>query len=123
MRRAMFEYEFEKATLCFGGFGEAGGPLIARFADGAEVHYGESARQSDDKIWTMLDAIRENAQIPCPAEAGLKHAAVIDAIHTLCPEARLLPGVVETDERICVPGLQKKLIACYEKRALLSEVL
>lgn len=118
----MFEYEFEKATARFGGFGEKGGALSATFADGTVKSYGESARQSDDKIWTMLDAIRESAEIPCPAEAALRHAEAMELVWIASPEARALAGAIETDERVYVPGLEKRLIACYERRALLSEV-
>lgn len=118
----MFEYEFEKAAARFGGFGEKGGPLTATFADGTVKNYGESARQSDDKIWTMLDAIRENAAIPCPAEAALKHAEAMELLWVVCPEAREFENAVETDERVYVPELERKLAACYENRALLSEV-
>jgi predicted dehydrogenase len=119
----MFEYEFENATARFGGFGEKGGPLTATFTDGRVISYGESARQSDDKIWAMLDAIREGADIPCPAEAALRHAQAMELLRVASPEAREFEGAVETDARVYVPELEKKLVACYENRALLSEVL
>lgn len=119
----MFEYAFEKATIRFGGYGEKGDLLIATFADGSTKRYGESNRQSDDKIWAMLDAIREGVEIPCPAEAALRHAEAMELLHVASPEAHAFEDAVETDARITVPGLEKKLVACYEKRALLSEVL
>lgn len=117
----MFEYEFEKATVRFGGFGEAGGPLRAVFSDGTEKAYGKSERQSDDKIWTMLDTIREGAMIPCPAEAALRHAEAMNLLWVVCPQAHTFENSVETEERIYVPNLEKRLIACYEKCMLISE--
>ena len=119
----MFEYEFERATATFGGYGQKGAALTARFSDGSVKEYGVSENGTDVKIWTMLDAIREGAQIPCPPEAALKHAEVMDSLRASCPDAAILDGIVDTPERASVPGLEQTLIACYENWKLYSEVV
>ncbi|MGI6238892.1 MAG: Gfo/Idh/MocA family protein [Christensenellales bacterium] len=118
----MFEYEFERATARFGGFGEKGARLTATFHDGSVKDYGVSDNGTDVKIWTMLDAIRNGADIPCPPAAAIKHAQLISMLHKASPEARVLENIVETEERVYVPGLEDRLVRCYEARALLSEI-
>lgn len=126
LQNPMFEYEFENATAYFGGYGVDGTRITAKFKDGSVKDYGVSDNGSvgyTAKLWDMIDAIRDGAPIACPPAAALRHADAIAAMRCIEPDARVFDGIQRTDAYVWVPGLDKKLIRCYEERRMLSEVM
>ncbi|NLG24059.1 MAG: Gfo/Idh/MocA family oxidoreductase [Clostridiales bacterium] len=113
------ECAFERATVRLGGLGLSGGPLTARFADGAVLSYGQPDVNGMAKLWTMIDAMRGDAEIPCPAEAGLAHAEAIEMARRACPMPELLGGRAALDgDTVWVPGLGSAMIELYDRRAV-----
>lgn len=126
LQNPMFEYEFEKGTARFGGYGVDGAALTVAFESGDVKNYGVSDNGSmgyTAKLWTMIDAIRDGAPIPCPPEAALRHADAIAKMREMEPDAHVFENAVRTEEYVYVPELDKQLIRCYEERRLLSEVM
>jgi len=121
----MFEYEFENATVYFGGYGRSGSQVTAKFRDGTVKEYGAIDPNAGHsiKLWHMIDAIRTNRPIPCPASAALRHTEAIAMIHRLQPEAFVFEDIRRDDARVWVPGLDKQLIQCYEQRTTLSNIM
>lgn len=126
LQNPMFEYEFENATAYFGGYGVDGAQLIAKFKDGSVKDYGISDNGSvgyTAKLWDMIDAIRDDKPIACPAAAALRHADAIALMREIQPDAQVFENIVRTDSFAYVPGLERHLIRCYEEKRLLSDVM
>lgn len=119
VQNPLFVYEFEKATVRFGDFGETGDRLKAVFKDGTVKDYGSSAPGGwDAKLKTALAAARgEVVTQPCPAEAALRHTAAMAMIRAQQPEAEVFEASdVRTDEgMVWAPNLGKRLKACFEQ--------
>ena len=105
----------------FGGLGQTGSELTFTFEDGQVKRYGVTHPDSREKIWTMMDVLREGAKLPCPAEAALRHADAIEKMRERQPEAYVFRNIARNSERVWVPGLGAKLIRCYRERMLLSQ--
>lgn len=126
LQNPMFEYEFENATAYFGGYGVDGAQLTAKFKDGSVKDYGVSNNSGGGytaKLWQMIDAIREDKPIVCPAIAALRHADAIAMMREIQPDARVFENIRREETFVWVPDLDKKLIKCFENRCLLSEVM
>ena len=121
MQNPVFEYRFEKGVARFGGLGQTGSELTFTFEDDKVKRYGVTHPDSREKIWTMMDVLREGAKLPCPAEAALRHADAIEKMRERQPEAYVFRNIARNSERVWVPGLGAKLIRCYRERMLLSQ--
>jgi len=116
----VFEYRFENGVARYKWVG-AGSPLTFTFNDGTVKEYGLSYNGNQNKPWTVLDAMREGGEIPCPAETALKHADAIAMMRDIQPEAYEFKHISRNDERVWVEGLYDRMIRCFNERIMLSE--
>ena len=113
-----FVYEFENATVRFGGIGENGSNILARFRDGSVKDYGLTnlggVASKLDRVCAI--ARGEPLPLPCPAEAALRHTRAMAMIREKQPEADVFPesAVRVDDGLVWVPGLRDRLVKCYE---------
>ena len=122
-RGPIFEYRFEKATVCLDE-GE-GNHILAKFDDGSEKDYGDPMKSNDfKKLWDCVAAIRENKRPVCTVKTALPHAACIEKLYREV-EIRNFPQdkviLNEEKDRLEVPGLFDYIYEAYAKTALLNE--
>ncbi|MGD2215372.1 MAG: Gfo/Idh/MocA family oxidoreductase [Gemmatimonadales bacterium] len=73
-----FVLEFADATVAFPGEAAA---ITARFHDGSVVEYpSPNATPQVAKLWTCIEAVTGDVQIPCGLETARPHTACIEAI-------------------------------------------
>ena len=124
VQNPMFEYVFEKGSVCYGGYGKTGGELTFRFNDGTEKQYGVSHTSGGrrmHKLWDLVELITgTGSKIACTAEEALLHTNVMAAVRAVCPESIRFPEekIRLDDGMYWVPGLTDLLIDCYENRRL-----
>lgn len=121
IQNPMFVYRFENGTARFGAYGENGSELTFEFSDGRVKSYGVSYPSNNIKIWGVLDAMRNNAPVVCPAEAALKHADAIAMMRAQQENAHVFRNICTDSMRVWVDGLAGRLRRCFEERILLSE--
>ena len=125
VREPTFHFEFENAVVDYDLAGE--GCLIGRWNDGGVRRYGPlPSGTCVDKLWVVLNAIREDREVPCGIAASLPHLAVISAIQP-SPIAPFPPSMIHTNSvshqrDFTVVGLNQDLIRCYDAWALPSEL-
>lgn len=119
-----FEYEFENATVYY-GIQEDKKEVYAHFKDGKVKKYGDPLEDEMGKLWTMIDAIHGNSNIPCTLETALSHTLCIDAMHKSVPEIPDFPESVrrydEEMEVVWIDGLFEILNYCYKNGTLPSK--
>ncbi|MGN1020386.1 MAG: Gfo/Idh/MocA family protein [Aristaeellaceae bacterium] len=120
VQNPIFHYEYEKATLTFGGRGITGSSLVARFADGTEKDYGVVDLRGQQPLWNMIDAIRGQAEIACPGETAMLHVDAIGKMRLHQPDAADFPEGWKAEKRgfTCVPGLAEAMYRCYDEWTL-----
>ncbi|MBQ8953889.1 MAG: Gfo/Idh/MocA family oxidoreductase [Clostridia bacterium] len=123
IQEPVFEYEFENAVVRYGALGAAGNALRAEWRDGTVKDYGVSSTGGcDHKLRTAIALARgENAALPCPVEAALRHTRAMAMIFEKQPEAERFPAeaVRLDDGMVWVPGLKDRLVRCYENWEML----
>lgn len=127
VQNPMFEYEFERGTASFGGFGLSGSELAVRLTSGETVSYGPSFPSGGgsgrvEKLWDIVDSIREGTPLRCTAEDALLHTLAMESVREIEPDSRIFPEerIVHENGMYFVPGLAEEMIACYQERKLLS---
>jgi predicted dehydrogenase len=125
-RDPVFCYEFENATIHYGKFGDA---IVAELRDGSRINYGSPASsERPDKLFDVLQSIRDGQPVVCGPEAAGAQTACIFAAQQSMPEIVEFTGdiVVAEDKpgsrRIFVKDLDKTLDRCYERMSLPSEL-
>ena len=83
-RDPAFAYEFETGTIHYGGkFGDF---IVAECADGTRVEYGSPASaESAEKLFDVLESIRNNTPVVCGPEAAVRQTACIYAAQQSTP--------------------------------------
>lgn len=116
----IFHYQYEKATLTFGGKGVTGSHFVARFADGTVKDYGVVDLSGQQPLWNMIDAIRGEDEIACPGETAMLHVDTIEKMRRLQPEAVDFPEGWKLEKRgfTCIPGLAEAMYQCFDRREL-----
>ena len=118
-----FIYEFENATVRFGGIGEVGKNITAVFRDGTVKDYGPTSLGGvATKLCRVAAIIRgEKLPLPCPVEAALKHTRAMAMIRERQSEAEAFPkdAVRVDDGLVWVPSLHDRLVKCYESWEML----
>jgi predicted dehydrogenase len=121
------EYEFEKATIHFGG--KFGSQLVAHLSDGSIIQYGEPLdADTSTKLHDICEAILENRPVSCGLEAAASQTLCMHAAQQSMPDITEFPPqmVIETgepgDQTIHVQNLEAMLTSCCEKFALPSEL-
>ncbi|MBQ2955069.1 MAG: Gfo/Idh/MocA family oxidoreductase [Clostridia bacterium] len=124
LQNPMFEYEFEKGKVTYGGYHQSGGELIFRYHDGTVRSYGisftDSGKKRMHKLWDFADTLRGGGRIACQAEEAMLHTRVMEGVRAVCPEAHVFGEneILNTNNMYWVPGLSEQLIRCYETRSL-----
>lgn len=116
----LLEYRYEKATLRFGLPGGTGNRLTAQLDSGEIRDYGQVGEPYMENLWNMTDAIRDGREILCPGETALRQTRALQEMRLLQPDARPFPEkwVRRDGEMNWVPGLDRALWSCYDRRAL-----
>lgn len=123
-----FCYEFENGLVayCDPEFPESANNMIAFLADGSTKSYGNPEHNSIEKLWIVIDAIRNHGTIPCGLEAAYAHTLCINGAQLSMPDiADFSPEqIVKEGEPalIWVKGLNEVLRQCYATGKLPSEL-
>lgn len=123
-----FLYEFEKASIYFDQDKE--GKIIAKFKDGSQKVYGDPFADSLNKIWVMLDAVRDKGSYLCGIEAALPHVLSINGMQEAVadivdfPEEKIKPlkDTQGNDKAVYVDGLADIMLDCYNNWKLPNEI-
>lgn len=112
----MWRYEFEHATLEYGGVGQQGTWATVRFEDGTVREYGRDA--GDERMvsfWNMVDAIRGADTVHCTGEIAALHTETLERMRQIQPDAVPFPEkwLAHKGEYTYVPGLAEALFDCY----------
>lgn len=112
----MWRYEFEHATLEFGGVGQLGDHAVVHFDDGRVKTYGKTTLWNTDNLWNIVDAIRGEDTIHCTGEMAALHTETMERLWEIQPEATPFPEkwLAHKGEYTYVPGLAEALFNCYE---------
>jgi len=136
----MFEYVFEKGTVCFGGFSVAGQfdpiygkttghttansaeglPLTVRMNDGTINEYGPTytGGQGNSKLLSVIQAARGMSAELCSAEDAMLLTRALEPADR--QESYVFPegSILNDNGTLWVPGLAETLISCYAQRSL-----
>lgn len=118
LQEPMFVYEFEKATLTFGGLGEKGTVFTATYRDGTVKTYdGIVGKGHMEPFWNMIDVLRGRDEIACTGEMAMLHVDAVEKLRRLQPEATPFPAawLREKDDHTYVPGLAEKMVDCFHR--------
>ncbi len=112
-----FSYEFERATVTY-----ADGQIVADFADGTRVCYGDPFENEMQKISVCARAV-ENGMAPiCTVRTASAHTALMEKLHMGMTVCEFTPETVsENEEKVWVNGLCAAMRVCYEDTAMLGE--
>ncbi len=112
-----FVYEFEKATVRY-----EQGEIVADFADGSRILYGDPFENEMAKISICASAAENGTTPPCTVRAASAHTALMAGLHQNMTVGGFTPETVrENEEKVWVEGLCAAMCACYERSAMLSE--
>ena len=118
-------FEFENAVVEYDFSTQP--RFVARFRDGRRSEYGDPNVDRTQKIWQSLDAVRTGAPVACGVQAATPlTVTAIAAQRPVCsiasfPETMRGAGVLGDDSMICIDGLDKALIECFERGVLPAE--
>ncbi|MGN0779259.1 MAG: Gfo/Idh/MocA family protein [Aristaeellaceae bacterium] len=120
VQNPIFHYEYENATLTFGGIGLRGDHFHAHCKDGTVKDYGSVGENHLEPFWNMMDVLRGQDELACPGETAMLHVDTIEKMRMLQPEATPFPDSWKTqrDGYTFVPGLAEELFRCYEQHEL-----
>src|SRR5690554_2345318 len=123
----VFSYEFEEGTVYFDQNKDQ--RIIASFKDGREKIYGDPFAKPFNKIWIMLDAIKEQKSAPCGVKAALSHVMAVNGIQEATeiadfPETLIRPLKDEqgNERAVYVEGLSETLLKAYNEWKLPYEL-
>jgi len=126
-RDPLFSYEFDDAVVHYGG--KIGDRIVAQRSDGSLIDYGSPASaDSPQKLFDVLESIRQDRPVLCGPEAAGAQTACISAAQLSTPNIVGFPGdlvVVEGDpgeRRTSVKDLDVSLDKCYEQGSLPNEI-
>jgi hypothetical protein len=126
-RDPLFSYEFDDGIVHYGG--KIGDRIVAQRSDGSLIDYGTPASaDSPQKLFDVLESIREDRAVVCGPEAAGAQTACIYAAQLSTPNIVDFPRdlvVVEGnpgERRTSVKDLDVSLDKCYEQGRLPSEI-
>jgi predicted dehydrogenase len=126
-RDPLFSYEFDDAIVHYGG--KIGDRIVAERSDGSQIDYGcPASADSPQKLFDVLESIRQGRPVLCGPEAAGAQTACICAAQLSTPKIVDFPRdlvVVEGDpgeRRTSVKDLDRSLDQCYEQGRLPSEI-
>lgn len=112
-----FVCEFEKATVRY-----TDGQIVADFADGTRVCYGDPFENEMRKIGDCARAIEMGGAPICTVHTASAHTKLMAGLHQNLTVGAFTPETVsENEERVWVNGLCVAMRACYEDVAMLCE--
>lgn len=122
-----FIFEFEKGKVIHDP--EKENSIVAYMADGSVVDYGNPDTEADEKLWTVIKAVRGEAEITCGVKAATPEVLCVNGMQDSTPRIVNFPEDIisekvigDTGERfLCVDGLEEILENCFEKNTLPSE--
>lgn len=116
-------YEFEHAVV---DFDMTAGEFVARFNDGRVKHYGHPNLDRSEKIWQSVASVRSGEPVACGIRAALAHTACVSAAQASVAisafPARLQQTLrLDGEQIVCVEGLHRALVECYDRGVLPAE--
>ncbi len=125
-RGPLFRFEFERGTVFYNDplVPESREKLVLKTHSGRIIDYGTPSHSSLQKLWVVVDSIRNGGAILCPIESALAHTVCVHGAHTSMPEVVLFPArwVHRDRELLWVEGLNETLLSCYQMGMLPSEL-
>lgn len=121
LQEPMFVYEFEKATLTFGGIGEKGTVFTVTYKDGTVMTYdGVVGKGHMEPFWNMIDVLRGKDEIACTGEMAMLHVDAVEKMRRIQPEATPFPAawLREKEDHTFVPGLAEAMFDCFHRAEL-----
>lgn len=115
--------EFENGIIEYDGSVDEDIKVIC--GDGSIIRYGNPDENQMNKLWSLVEAVRNKTQIVCGPESALAHTICIEAMHNSMEPVEFPPDIEKFDEEECmlwVEGLSDVLLSCYENWALPSEM-
>ncbi len=121
-------YEFEDATVCFGGAAE-GDSVVATFQDGRRVEYGVPDARACIKLNHAIDRARTGEAMFCPPGAAAAQTLCMNGLQDSVDTVVEFPGEYVSDvawrdgDRLTVvKGLDGVIATCFEAGKLPSEM-
>jgi predicted dehydrogenase len=116
-------YEFENAVV---DFDMTSGVFVARFRDGRVKNYGHPNLDRSEKMWQSVASVRSGEPVACGIRAALAHTACVAAAQESVAistfPARLRETIrLEGEPLVCVQGLHRALLECYDRGVLPTE--
>ncbi len=115
--------EFENGIVEYDGTVDEDFKVICR--DGSIIRYGDPNEDQMNKLWSLVEAVRNNTHVACGPESALAHTICIEAMHNSMEPVDFPPDIEKFDEderMLWVDGLSEVLLSCYENWALPSEM-
>jgi len=118
----IFYYEFENGTLQYNSNDKKG--IRVEFKNGETKNYGDPYEFSEKKIWITMDAIRNNATVPCGPEAAISQVICVNGMQESMPEIIDFPKefIKNHGNGVFVKGLDEVAKKCFENWKLPSEM-
>ena len=123
----VFEYQFDKAVIRYGGTQAREQTIVAHWADGHTTDYGNPFDEPCAKLWQAGRCARRNEPMSCGIPASMSQTIAINAAHDSAGGIADFPAeavevVGEPDDRhYYVPRLREMLEQCYQADQLPSE--
>lgn len=112
----IFEYQFSDAVVHYDE-SQLNREITVLFNDGTVKSYGDPQRDSERKLWTMLDAIKYGNVLPCGIEAALTQTMCINGAQESMPAISAFPeNIVKIDadaDVVYVEGLEDLMKQLY----------
>lgn len=119
----IFEYQFSDAVVRYDE-SQLNREITAIFNDGTVKSYGDPQRDSERKLWTMLDAVKSGDVLPCGIEAALTQTMCINGAQESMPTISSFPkSMVKIDadlDVVYVEGLEDVLKQLYLREKMPS---
>ncbi len=115
-----FCFQFEKATITR----DEEGRYRAEFNDGTVKLYSNPLGSGEGiKTFHCIDAVRNGTKPVCTVNTTMPHVKLIGDIYKQIPITNFPEEEkVYEEDRIIVPTLTDRLLKCYEKECMLSEI-
>lgn len=118
-------FEFEKGTVKYNE--DVSNNLIAYMRDGTTIDYGDPTSNVLNKLWTCIDAIRDQGEIPCSINSAIPEVMCIEGIQVSMPDIKDFPSDLlnftddNNEKFIFVSGIDDVFQECFEKECLPKE--
>jgi predicted dehydrogenase len=121
-----FVYEFEKAKIQQNPNIDSN--IIAYMNDGEVIEYGNPDLEPLKKLWTVIEAVQQDKEIPCNINSAIPEILCINAMQRALadnsefPVSMLRHNVVDEETFTYVEGIDQIMQQCFMENTLPSEL-